>query len=745
MKKELALNQRIIISIFYLCLIVSLGYYLSNDFDFLTNNSNPLYILFIASALMLILGSYVTEPFFTKPVDVIVKTSAILLFLIGIPNKSELFLYPYFFYLNLILLVTSILIIFTQNLQKFEKVQKFIYEIITKISKPRIIFSILYLLGLVSYFKDNDKKFVVLFGLWLILVFKTPIESLSSFILKIFKLFRTTNKNQKSIGEAIGCENPFLYTVEIDFSKYGPQKILKNQLAFLELENNIGLIGVVFREMQLLNKKWVSIYLLKNEQNQLIKIDLKSRNMITDSKCIFTKNKQFFILDFEQLNGKIKDTISRNFIYKNLSNFVGYISKDSNINKIKFQLILDDNNINIGEGSILKSQIYHEEALFQVIDGITVEENLEKFNKYGYTSVIAKKLGKYNQDKEELNTIKWLPEIFSPVFSFKSEINEKNHNDFIGRLPNTNLVIPIKDYDALVTHNTAILGILGIGKSVLTFELLKKIIENTNVKIICIDITNQYASKERVLPQYIKALLINSDIKSIQEVTDNAEIRTEDSETDGGNLSKLKEVLGTDLKKFMSSDKRIRIINPNEIIAIKQRENAKNRCKNGKWEMYAPFSETSMVETAQLIAEVSLDICKKEGLSDEAKLLLVFEEAHSLIPEWNSAVEKNDINATNATAKVILQGRKYGLGSLVITQRTANISKSILNQCNTIFALRVFDDTGKQFLENYIGSDYANTLPSLEERHAIVVGKALKLKQPVIIQLNDMNDIIKKA
>lgn len=62
---------------------------------------------------------------------------------------------------------------------------------------------------------------------------------------------------------------------------------------------------------------------------------------------------------------------------------------------------------------------------------------------------------------------------------------------------------------------------------------------------------------------------------------------------------------------------------------------------------------------------------------------------------------------------------------------------------NTIFALRVFDDTGKQFLKNYIGSDYANTLPTLEERHAIVVGKALKLRQPVIIRLNDMENIIR--
>lgn len=120
---------------------------------------------------------------------------------------------------------------------------------------------------------------------------------------------------------------------------------------------------------------------------------------------------------------------------------------------------------------------------------------------------------------------------------------------------------------------------------------------------------------------------------------------------------------------------------------------------------------------------------------------MVFEEAHSLVPEWNSVASEGDKTATNGTAKVILQGRKYGLGSLIITQRTANVSKSILNQCNTIFALRVFDDTGKQFLENYIGKDYTDTLATLEERYAIAIGKGLKLKQPVIIQLNEKDHI----
>ena len=56
--------------------------------------------------------------------------------------------------------------------------------------------------------------------------------------------------------------------------------------------------------------------------------------------------------------------------------------------------------------------------------------------------------------------------------------------------------------------------------------------------------------------------------------------------------------------------------------------------------------------------------------------------------------------------------------------------------------MRIFDDTGKGFLENYIGSDYANTLPTLDERHAIATGKGLRLKQPVIVQLNDRAEFV---
>jgi DNA helicase HerA-like ATPase len=151
----------------------------------------------------------------------------------------------------------------------------------------------------------------------------------------------------------------------------------------------------------------------------------------------------------------------------------------------------------------------------------------------------------------------------------------------------------------------------------------------------------------------------------------------------------------------------------------------------------AAMASLTACEITAIIAEATLDIAQQKGMTDNARVCLVFEEAHTIVPEWNSVASEGDRTATAATARAILQGRKYGLGCLLITQRTANVTKTILNQCNTIFAMRTFDDTGKDFLSNYIGSDYAGILPSMEARHAILFGKASSCENPILIRLND--------
>jgi uncharacterized protein len=130
-------------------------------------------------------------------------------------------------------------------------------------------------------------------------------------------------------------------------------------------------------------------------------------------------------------------------------------------------------------------------------------------------------------------------------------------------------------------------------------------------------------------------------------------------------------------------------------------------------------------------------------MTDKAQVCLVYEEAHSLIPEWNSVAVEGDKTATNGTARAILQGRKLGLGCLLITQRTANVTKTILNQCNTIFAMRTFDETGKEFLSNYISLKYSSKLPTLQEREAVFFGRASSCENPVMIRLNDRADFLR--
>lgn len=70
------------------------------------------------------------------------------------------------------------------------------------------------------------------------------------------------------------------------------------------------------------------------------------------------------------------------------------------------------------------------------------------------------------------------------------------------------------------------------------------------------------------------------------------------------------------------------------------------------------------------------------------------------------------------------------------------MTKTILNQCNTVFALRIYDATGMDFLRNYIGDSYADVLSGLEDRAAIVFGRASSCASPVIIRVNDHDQML---
>ena len=116
-------------------------------------------------------------------------------------------------------------------------------------------------------------------------------------------------------------------------------------------------------------------------------------------------------------------------------------------------------------------------------------------------------------------------------------------------------------------------------------------------------------------------------------------------------------------------------------------------------------------------------------------ILLVFEEAHTYL-------NKNADNSYSrlAVEKIFKEGRKFGVGSLIISQRPSEISETILAQIGTFIALRL-TNSGDQSIIKSSAPDNLNSLidllPSLRIGEAIIVGEAINIPSRVRIKLNN--------
>ena len=79
----------------------------------------------------------------------------------------------------------------------------------------------------------------------------------------------------------------------------------------------------------------------------------------------------------------------------------------------------------------------------------------------------------------------------------------------------------------------------------------------------------------------------------------------------------------------------------------------------------------------------------------EVPILLVCEEAHRYAPQGDELAFQPTKQALSRIAK---EGRKYGVGVGLISQRPSEISESILSQCNTLIALRMSNEQDQNFV-----------------------------------------------
>lgn len=115
-------------------------------------------------------------------------------------------------------------------------------------------------------------------------------------------------------------------------------------------------------------------------------------------------------------------------------------------------------------------------------------------------------------------------------------------------------------------------------------------------------------------------------------------------------------------------------------------------------------------------------------------VLLVCEEAHRYVPDRGDAQYEAAQEAIRRLAK---EGRKYGIGLMLVSQRPSEVEATVLSQCNSWLVLRITNDADRDHVRSILPdslSGLTKVLSGLRRREAIFVGQAAMLPSRILIK-----------
>ena len=111
----------------------------------------------------------------------------------------------------------------------------------------------------------------------------------------------------------------------------------------------------------------------------------------------------------------------------------------------------------------------------------------------------------------------------------------------------------------------------------------------------------------------------------------------------------------------------------------------------------------------------------------EFPILLVCEEAHAYIPR---ASESQFSASRKSMERIAKEGRKYGVGLTVVSQRPHEVSETVLAQCGTFICLRITNPNDQGYVRSLVPEsegDLVSVLAGLGRGEALVLGEAVPL------------------
>jgi len=117
-------------------------------------------------------------------------------------------------------------------------------------------------------------------------------------------------------------------------------------------------------------------------------------------------------------------------------------------------------------------------------------------------------------------------------------------------------------------------------------------------------------------------------------------------------------------------------------------------------------------------------------------IALICDEAHLYIPSRTESSAVNEA-ALSSFERVAKEGRKYGVSLIVVSQRPAEVNRTVLSQCNNYIAMRLTNAEDQQVVKRLLPDNlggFSELLPILDVGEALVVGDAAMLPSRIRIQ-----------
>ena len=153
-------------------------------------------------------------------------------------------------------------------------------------------------------------------------------------------------------------------------------------------------------------------------------------------------------------------------------------------------------------------------------------------------------------------------------------------------------------------------------------------------------------------------------------------------------------------------------------------------------------SEVIHVITA-VVARMVLEALQRYRKLNRVTLptVLVMEEAHTFIKRYNEDIENHNGASIccQVFERIAREGRKFGLGLVLSSQRPSELSPTVLSQCNTFLLHRISNDRDQELVRRLVPDNLKGLLrelPSLPSQNAILLGWASEL--PVLVKMNDL-------